>query len=202
MIRYTYICQRVLDLYRLLPKLQFPISIADTISVLPNCRIMSYQEFAELNHCDLEQVILLCESKSGCTHYDIFQNRYLILYNASTAENNNAGRQLWTCGHEIGHIQCEHMAQSVYTKLAENGFQRISDVQFEAEADYFAATYLCPFPICRELNIASPSDIQKHFGLSTEASEIRFQKYMEWRQSHRKTAWENDIRNLFRRSIQ
>lgn len=198
MIRYTFIQNKVLEIYQSLPELKFPIDIHQVINTIPNCRLMTYQTFSEINDCSIDDVITLCESTSGCTHFDIFQNRYLILYNDSTDHYNNMGRQLWTCGHEIGHIKCEHMAYSIYAKLSENGFQHITDKQYESEADFFSATLLCPFPICRELNIKSAQEIQAYFGLSTEASQIRYNKYLEWQRSHRKTTWENDMKRLFR----
>ena len=92
----------------MLPALSFPINVYEIIEYLPNCKYMSYQDFAKINNCSINDVIQLCESKSGCTHYDIINNRYLILSNQSLNDNNNIGRQRWTCGHEIGHTVCEH----------------------------------------------------------------------------------------------
>lgn len=199
-IRYAFINDKVLNIYRSLPKIIFPINIKQILHMLPNCRIMSYQKFAEINNCTINEVIMLCESKSGCTHYDIFQNRYLILYNNSTLNNNNLGRQRWTCGHELGHIMCEHMSYSLYTKLAENGFLNITDKQYELEADYFAATLLSPFPLFKPLSINSVIDVQNIFGLSDEASLYRYKQYLNWKNSRVKTAWENDMVKLYNQS--
>lgn len=200
MIRYAFIHDKVLNIYRSLPTVTFPININQILSTIPNCRIMSYQKFAQINQCTVDDVIMLCESTSGCTHYDIFQNRYLILYNNSTSNNNNSGRQLWTCGHEIGHIMCEHMAYSVYAKLAENGFINITDRQYEMEADYFAATLLAPFPLFKSLSINSAIDIQNTFGLSCEASLYRFKQYLNWQVTKVKSAWENDMIKVYNQS--
>lgn len=178
-------------------KISFPLDVEMILKTIPNCRMMSYRDFAIINHCGIKDVIDLCESVSGCTHYDIETNRYLILYNDSTYNNNNIGRQLWTCAHEIGHIMCEHMIVLDRYMIAQNGFSNINK-EFESEADFFAATLLCPFPICDELNIQSAAEVQKYFGLSAEAAQIRFKKYSEWGKSHLKTAWENDMRKLYR----
>ena len=100
-----------------MPQITFPLNIQEVIKLIPNCRYMSYQKFAKINNCSINDVIQMCESKSGCTHYDISQDRYLILCNQSTQDNNNSGRQLWTCTHEIGHILCKHHSTSAYLKL-------------------------------------------------------------------------------------
>ena len=171
----------------MMPVLQFPLDLSEIIKCIPNCRYMSYQEFARLNDCTIEEVIQLCESKSGCTHYDITNDRYLILCNQSTTNNNNIGRQRWTLGHEIGHTLCQHLPLSAYHKLSENNLSKIINSDYEAEADYFAATLLCPFPICKLLNIQS-----------VEASIYRFKKYNIWLHNHIKTAWENDIVRLYK----
>lgn len=198
MIRYTYINNLILSIYNTLPIIQFPIDVKEVIKYIPNCRYMSYQQFAEINHCSISDVIQICESKSGCTHYDILQDRYLILCNQSTQDNNNSGRQRWTCSHEIGHILCKHHSISAYEKLSENSLLPHTNNQcFEAEADYFAATLLAPFPLFSFFNIQSAIDIQNIFGLSCEASLYRFKQYVKWKNNHRKTAWENDMKHIF-----
>lgn len=198
MIRYAFINNLVLQVYSVMPKIQFPINVKEVIKYIPNCRYMSYQEFSKINNCSLNDTIQLCESKSGCTHYDIKNDRYLILCNQSTKDNNNIGRQRWTCCHEIGHILCKHHSLSAYSKLSENNLIDIQNPEFENEADYFAATILAPFPLYKLLNINSSFDTQNIFGLSVEASEYRYSQYLKWKYNHRKTAWENDIINLYK----
>lgn len=198
MIRYIYINNLVLKIYSMLPQITFPLDIQEVIKLIPNCRYMSYQKFAKINNCSINDVIQMCESKSGCTHYDISQDRYLILCNQSTQGNNNFGRQLWTCSHEIGHILCKHHSASAYSKLSENSFMCTENPEFENEADYFAATILSPFPLFEYLNVQSPLDVQNVFGLSAEASLYRYKEYLKWKQYHRKTAWENDIVKLYK----
>lgn len=199
MIRYKFINNLVLQIYCALPRIKFPIDTREIINHIPNCRYMSYQQFAKINNCTLNDVIYLCESKSGCTHYDVFRDRYLILCNQSTHGNNNVGRQRWTCIHEIGHILCKHHSISVYEKLSENNLsQQTNNQEFESEADYFAAILLAPFPLFKVLNIQSHIDIKHIFGLSEEASLYRYKQYVKWKNNHRKTAWENDIVNLYK----
>lgn len=198
MVRYVYINNLVLSIYGMLPRIQFPLDIKSIISYLPNCRYMSYQDFAKINGCSINDVIQLCESKSGCTHYDIMQNRYLILCNQSTQNNNNLGRQRWTCGHEIGHVVCNHHAISAYEKLSENSLLQIDTAEYEMEADYFAATILAPFPLFKLLGVKSAIDVQNIFGLSTEASLYRYKQYLKWFKTKVKTSWENDMIRLYR----
>ena len=180
-----------------MPFIQFPINPIDLIHCIPNCRYMSYQDFMKLNNCTLDDVIILCESSSGCTHYDVKTNRYLILCNESLSNNNNTGRQRWTCSHEIGHIICNHHSISLNSKLSENSFLKIENEDFEKEADYFAATILAPFPLFGTLGISTPQDVQNTFGLSREAAINRFEQYLKWKSNHRKTSWENDILKLY-----
>lgn len=198
MIRYIYINNLVLQIYSMLPRITFPLDVQEVIKFIPNCRYMSYQKFAQINNCSINNVIQICESQSGCTHYDISQDRYLILCNHSTQGNNNFGRQLWTCSHEIGHILCKHHSASAYLKLSENSFMCAENSEFENEADYFAATILSPFPLYKCLNIQSPLDVQNVFGLSTIASLYRYKEYLKWKTHHCKTAWENDIVELYK----
>lgn len=198
MIRYTYVNNQVLKIYSMLKTIRFPLNIKDVIQCIPNCRYMSYQQFAKLNQCSIDDIIQLCESKSGCTHYDIIHNRYLILCNQSTENNNNPGRQRWTAGHEIGHIVCNHHVISAYEKLSENNLLQTTNPEYEAEADYFAATLLSPFPIFKLLNIQSAADIQNSFGLSTVASLYRHKRYLKWLNTRVKTSWENDMIRLYR----
>lgn len=197
MVRYAYICSQILQIYRAMDSIRFPIKPRQLISRIPNCRVMSFQKFAEINKCCLNDVIQICESKTGCTHYDTAKDRYLILLNESSSDNNVPGRKIWTEGHEYGHVQLGHLPIAAVPQLAENGFNNLSAAEFEAEADYFASMLLCPMPICQLLDIRSPQDIHEIFGLSYEASENRYNAYQKWVRSHRKTAWENDMKKLY-----
>lgn len=197
MIRKIYINNLVLKLYSQLPRIKYPLDLNEVLSLLPNCKLMSYQKFADINHCSVNDVIALCQSKSGCTHYDVETNRYLILVNL--AETSNYGRRRWTIAHEIGHIVCGHHILSAVDKIAENSFARINNQDYEIEADYFVATLLSPLPLFKAFEIQSARDIQNTFGLSAEASDIRLKEYKIWLKNHRKTAWENDIVNMYKR---
>ena len=197
MIRKFYINNLVLKLYSQLPRIKYPLDLNEVLSLIPNCKLMSYQKFADINHCSVNDVIALCQSKSGCTHYDVETNRYLILVNL--AETSNYGRRRWTIAHEIGHIVCGHHILSAVDKIAENSFAQINNQDYEIEADYFVATLLSPLPLFKAFEIQSARDIQNTFGLSAEASDIRLKEYKIWLRNHRKTAWENDIVNMYKR---
>lgn len=197
MIRYTYVNNQVLNIYSMMPTIKFPLDVKEVIRYIPNCRYMSYQQFAKINKCSIDDIVQICESKSGCTHYDIMNDRYLILCNQSTADN-NIGRQRWTCGHEIGHVICNHHTISAYEKLSENSLLQTTNPEYESEADYFAATFLAPFPLFNILNIKSSIDVQNIFGLSIEASLYRYKKYLKWQKTKFKTSWENNMIRLYR----
>lgn len=197
MIRYPYIYNQILQIYKRLDQISFPIEPCNIIDMFPNCRTLTYQKFAEINGCTIRDVVLMCESKSGCTHYDIVRDRYLILWNMDNTDNNVEGRKRWTKAHELGHVVLKHLPLVAEPLLAENGFNNLTAPELEAEADQFAATVLCPMPLFPFLSISSPSDIQKTFGLSAEASMNRWNEYIKWTRYHRKTAWENDMKRLY-----
>lgn len=157
---------------------------------------MTYEQFASINHCSINDVVDICESNSGCTHYDVLQDRYLILCNQNEA-NGNIGRKRWTFGHELGHVVCKHHAISAYEKLSENNLISNFNPEYESEADYFAATLLAPFPLFKILDIRSAEDVQNTFGLSCEASKYRYNQYLQWMQTKRKTSWENDLIRIY-----
>lgn len=196
MIRYAYICNQVLQLYKKLPSIKFPLDPRLFFEQMDNCKTMTYNKFAELNQCPLQEVFALCESKSGCTHYDVGKNRYLILFNSSRENHNVLGRIRWTLAHELGHVKLNHLPYLAEPRIAENNFNNLSNPELEGEADYFAALLLCPMPLYDQLRIQSAQDVQRVFGLSWEASDVRWREYLKWKRSHRKTAWENDMRRL------
>ena len=198
MVRYLHINKLVLDIYSSIHKISFPLDMRSVLNLIPNCRYMSYQKFAQRNNCSVDYVIQMCESTSGCTHYDIKKDRYLILCNKSTENNNNLGRQRWTLSHEIGHILCNHHILSVYDKLSENNLLYNVNPEYETEADYFAATLLSPFPLFKLLNIKSVIDVQNTFGLSCEAELYRYKQYLKWLETKKKTSWENDIIRIYK----
>ena len=202
MIRYAYICNQVLQLYRSLPTISFPMNPQLFFDQIKNCKTMAYTTFAEINSCSINDVLELCESESGCTHYDITNNRYLVLFNGSTANNNVVGRIRWTLAHELGHVILKHLSYLAEPRIAENNFNKLSNPELEAEADYFAALLLCPMPLYEQLHIQSASDIQDVFGLSYEASNVRWNEYIKWKRSHRKTAWENDMKRLVNQRLE
>lgn len=198
--RYTYIQHEVLKLFRSLPVelLQFPFDAKSAIKTLDKCKVSSYECFARQFSITVDDVMTICDSRTGCTHYQQPTGKYLVLYNNSCSNYNVDGRQLWTLAHELGHIVLKHLTiESVASAVAENSFCATSDPIIEAEADYFAATVLAPFPILRLLNVKDALDVQYHFGLSTQASDNRWEQYVKWEKSHIKKAFENDLLRLF-----
>lgn len=119
MIRYAYICNQVLQLYKKLPSIKFPLDPRLFFEQMDNCKTMTYNKFAELNQCSLQEVFALCESKSGCTHYDVGKNRYLVLFNSSRENHNVLGRIRWTLAHELGHVTLNHLPYIAEPHIAE-----------------------------------------------------------------------------------
>ena len=186
MIRRAYIQNKVLEIFKQMDTVSFPI---DPNSVLPHlpvaCRFLSYSTAAQVTGANINTIYAMTGSSSGATQYQPHTNRCLILYNEAQPD----GRVLWTKAHEIGHVCLEHlcMAQSgSYYKL------------FEDEADFFAWNLLAPLPIMRELAIQNPKQVQKRFGLSKQAADLHFARYVRWERGHIKTAWENDVLRTYR----
>jgi hypothetical protein len=70
----------------------------------------------------------------------------------------------------------------------------VYDHNLELEADFFAAMFLCPYPLWEVFEIKTPEDVRAFFGLSKEASQNQVSQYREWRNTRFKTAWDNDIK--------
>ena len=139
-MRSVFVQRKVLELYQDMDSVSYPIQPELLLQCIPkSCRILSYQEMAEVTGCTVQDVAVLCKSNSGATHYDPDTNRYLILYNAEM----NAGRIRWTLAHEIGHIYIGHLEVIEGAEIAYNEQRGFYD-QFESEADYFAWNLLAP----------------------------------------------------------
>ena len=148
-MRSVFVQRKVLELYQDMDSVSYPIQPELLLQCIPkSCRILSYQEMAEVTGCTVQDVAVLCKSNSGATHYDPDTNRYLILYNAEM----NAGRIRWTLAHEIGHIYIGHLEVIEEAEIAYNEQRGFYD-QFESEADYFAWNLLAPLPILREISV-------------------------------------------------
>lgn len=192
MIRYRYIENQVYKIYFNLPKLSFPIQPKEVVKLIPNCRYMTYQQFADMNQCSLKFVRQICQSDSGCCHYDSTNDRYLIIYNDSYSFLNSLGRQRWTFAHEIGHIVLGHFSIAAQEQFAEDRYDPYYDNIFEHEADFFASTLLSPLALFPVLNIQTANDAKWRLGLSKTASENRFHAYERW---------QNRYHNVFDREI-
>lgn len=192
MIRKAFINNQVLNLIKEASSYSFPIEPCEFVPVDKQIRFISYQQFSSDIGIPLTDLISICESSVGCTFYDHAKCRYLILYNIDTAKT-VPGRIRWTKAHELGHIVLGH-----FDHLSCDSSCKLSDKELESEADYFAATLLCPMPLCKTFGISSPAQIQSRFGLSKEASTNRWNDYLEWQHWHKKTAFESDIVRLYR----
>lgn len=197
-VRYRFIEQLVLQIYSCMPVIKYPIKPRDLIQYIPNCRYMSYEDFARLNGCSTDEVIKICSSESGCALYEIPKNRYLILCNNdSWLLGNTIGRQRWTCAHEIGHVLCGHFPMAASNLFSENPSARSVNPEFEREADFFASNLLAPFPLFPLLGIQSSKDVRWKFGLSQTASKNKFNSFKRWEQKNFTTPWEHDICRMY-----
>ncbi len=76
-----------------------------------------------------------------------------------------ASRCAFTMMHELAHICLDHRQHS---KLA------------EIEANYFAATALCPLPLLEKSRLRVPAEIAKAFGISDECAQNRLKRLSVW----------------------
>jgi Zn-dependent peptidase ImmA (M78 family) len=195
-VRKNHIEACVLEIYQHMSHVSFPIDPISIIKSCPNCKILTYQQIMESSQCDLQEIIELCQSSEGCTHYDIAQDKYLILWNDDDMIVD--GRKRWTQAHELGHVVLKHLLLIAH-KLTNQS--NLSESEYETEADYFAAMLLCPTPACEVLHISSPSEIQKQFGLSRTAALNRWKDYQRGGQHHHKTAWHDDLERVILQKI-
>lgn len=201
MIRYSLIYKEVLRIYKMQSTLSFPIEPCNLSSMFPNLRMMTYQQYAEWNDCSMERVVRTCKSKFGCTHYDPQNDRYLILWNEDTADNNVTGRQRWTKAHELGHVVLNHLPMTATKRMSRDGFYSKHDDELEEEADYFASLLLCPWALFWQLHITSPADIVNVFGLSELAANVRWNDYNRWKYCKRapeENQWADYMQGIYR----
>ncbi len=199
-IRYNFIKSKIIQFLKnegLPIRYQFPVNVMAYFDYIPNCKVLTYQQFARKYNMDINSVIQLCDSNSGCTHYSPSMKRHMVLYNDSESGYNVIGRINWTLSHELGHIILGHCSQIEETFIAENNMYSLKNNCFESEADFFAATFLAPFQLFETLNVHSPIDIQNIFGLSVQASIIRWDSYLQWKHYHFKTSFDSDILKIY-----
>lgn len=195
MIRYAYINNTILQLYRKMDAITFPLDPKNLlIGSNFHVKFSSYDHYAKVTNSTYEEIIDVCGSPYGCTQADLSTNRYLILYNESP-EYTVPGRTRWTIAHEIGHIALKHHSYMKFSCLKSGDI--ITKRDFELEADYFAASALAPMPLFPYLKISSAQDVCKNFGLSKEASNNRWNDYLRWRTNHKKTSFENDLVKIY-----
>ena len=104
-MRRAYIQNKVLQIYKSMNEVKFPIDVDALLNSLDNVRSMSYATFSQVTGCTLQDVETICQSQTGCTHYDREHDRYLVLYNDDC---NADGRIRWTKAHEYAHIILGH----------------------------------------------------------------------------------------------
>ena len=195
--RYRFYENLLLDFYRSLPPelFSFPLDMVEIIKLYNDCRLWSYQYYAKVYGLSLDEVIASCHSKSGCTKYDSDQNHYLILFNK---EEYPKGRVLFTIAHEFSHIILNHLVLYAESMIAENNMDSDERSFLEKEANTVATMMLAPFPLYNELGVNSSYDIEKVFGLSSEAAGYTYQSYLKWKEKAYKRGTTQDLIALYR----
>jgi len=193
----------VLNIYKKLPceKLSLPIDIHFVIRQIPNCKTISYQEFAMRHNISLEQVVKFMESKDASVLYYALTDQFLIIYNCPEERKYEkcTGRILFTLAHEVGHIYLKH-----HELLRDNPKLKNNKKLFkimDLEADNFAGTLLCPFPVLKALNVRSAEQIRSLCGVSTQCSNYRAEQYYKWLCNCKPNDIDNEIIKLFENFI-
>ena len=86
----------------------------------------------------------------------LFNDRTIIVYK----KLQNKGRQLFTIAHEFGHIELYHL-------------DKLTTVEYEREANMFAARILMPLCVLKECNALTATRISSICGTSLQASKYR-----------------------------
>lgn len=127
----------------------------ENIAKSNNWFLLNYEENLELvNLLDKNLRINSCE---GWTN--VFNKQIFIFYKSII----NEGRKRFTIAHEFGHIILFHL-----TKL--------SNVEYETEANMFAARILMPACVLKECNATTPEAISKLCNTSIAAATNRFNR--------------------------
>ena len=203
MLGRSMIESHVLQIFRNMDTITLPVEPKKLLRQIPNCRTMGYSTFARLNGCSYSDVVTLCESQDGCTHYDVGNDRDLVLLGDQKQFRNVPGRRRWTGAHELGHVVLQHFPKFVGEKQS---FSNLLDAQLELEADRFAATLLCPKPWFEPLRVRSPLDVHYVFGVSMTAANYRWADYERsvslFRGEQYETAWGWEMRELLEERMQ
>ena len=144
----------------------FPTSSMLLLPYMTNCRYKTYRDMAERHGVSVQDIARYLESRDGCTIYQESRDRYLIAVNADQL----FARLRWTAAHEFGHILAGHFLDLGVSKLPKTQV-------LEEEADYFAASFLAPLAMIRELRVSNPRELQERFGLSRTAAVWRWEEY-------------------------
>ena len=159
----------------------YPTSAMVLLRFIRNCEVMTYRDLAEKKGATVEELCRFLGSPDGCTIYQRSRDRYLICVNTDRMSE----RLRWTVAHELGHVLAGHFQEITESRLPKRWY-------FETEADYFAASFLAPFPEICACRIATEEQLQKTFGLSRTAARYRWREYQEsgwgWKDRSRRTA--------------
>ena len=86
----------------------------------------------------------------------IYKSRIFIIYK----QLQNKGRQLFTIAHEFGHIELYHL-------------DKLTTIEYEREANMFAARILMPLCVLKECNALTATRISSICGTSLQSSQYR-----------------------------
>lgn len=151
-MNYNFIYRKILEVYKKCRIDSFPINCKDILKSYKHT-ICPYS-FLESKNKELLDV---------CLEYseDAFRFKNMIYYNDSQPK----ARINFSLMHELGHIILDHHGEYDWQ---------------EVEANAFASHILAPRIVIHFSRCESPNDVQKAFGLSSEASEYAYNSYLDW----------------------
>ena len=177
--RDVYLDHIVLGLYKSLNFIEFPIEPEIFSRHYTHIRFLSYSRLSKQSGEPVEKIIETFNSRAGCSNYDPNAERFLCMYNDDPTEM-TPGRIRWTKAHELAHALCGHLQLLHYREeghtISEELYKKL-----ENECNVFAGKLLAPYCAFKLLAVKSPLDVEKTFGLSSEASLIHFKQYLKWK---------------------
>lgn len=170
--------------YEILKKLNistFPISLFDIIEELPNLKVLSFCEMAELLGISVGTVAKdMAMSEEGAIG-TFGTEKVIIIYN-SDISTKSLERERFTLAHEIGHYILGHPFDTDNSILSRNnGITNEESKIFELEANHFARELLAPTFLIDDTDPLTTKEISNRFEISTEASKYAIDRVIKGR---------------------
>jgi len=103
----------------------------------------------------------------------------------------------YTVAHELGHIILGHFFEFQSTALSRGGLTNAQYVVLEREAETFAAEFIMPMPVLKNISIKSYKDIVNLCGVTKSSAQIRVKEMLNFQITRELFPFYNNIKTLF-----